>query len=75
MSILPTLTSTKIIRALKNAGFIEDRQTGSHLVLYNPTTKARTIVPVHRGKDIKRPLLYDIISDAKLSVEQFLKLL
>ena len=75
MPKVPSLTSKQVIRALKQAGFIEDRQKGSHLVLYNDVTNARTVVPIHGGKTIKRALLFAIISDAKLTPNEFLKLL
>ena len=75
MSILPALTAVQTIRALKRGGFVEDRQKGSHLILINPTTKVRTVVPIHSGKTIAKPLLKDIINDADLSIEQFLDLL
>jgi predicted RNA binding protein YcfA (HicA-like mRNA interferase family) len=64
-----------VIRALKRAGFLEDRQRRSHLVLYQPATKARTVVPVHPGKTIKEPLLRAILRDANLTAEEFIELL
>jgi predicted RNA binding protein YcfA (HicA-like mRNA interferase family) len=63
------------VRALKRAGFVEDRQKGSHLVLIRPATKARTVVPIHPGRTIKEPLVRAIIRDANLSVEEFIELL
>lgn len=75
MPRLPSLTARKVLRALHRAGFIEDRQRGSHLVLIHPVTKARTIVPVHLGRAIKQPLLRAILRDANLSVAEFLELL
>lgn len=74
MQRIPALTARKIIRALKTVGFVEDRQKGSHLILIHPKTKARTVVPVHSGT-IKRPLVRAIIDDAKVTPEEFLKLL
>ena len=75
MPNLPGLTAQKVVKALRHAGFIEDRQKGSHLVLINKRLKARTVVPMHAGKTIKKPLLKVIINDAKLTVEEFLMLL
>lgn len=75
MSIIPSLTAKDIIRALKKAGFVESRQKGSHLILINSQTHARTVVPVHAGSTIKKPLVRAIIDDAKLSTDEFLKLL
>jgi predicted RNA binding protein YcfA (HicA-like mRNA interferase family) len=57
MPKLPSLTARKVIQALKRAGFVEDRQKGSHLMLIHPESNARTVVPVHAGKTIKDPLL------------------
>jgi predicted RNA binding protein YcfA (HicA-like mRNA interferase family) len=75
MSRLPSLTARKVIRALKRAGFVEDRQKGSHLVLIQPEMKARTVVPVHPGRTIKEPLLRAILRDANLSIDEFIELL
>jgi len=75
MSKLPALTSRKLVRALKRAGFVEDRQKGSHLILIHPATRARTVVPIHAGKTVKRPLVRAILNDAGLSVEDLLALL
>ena len=73
-SVLPALTARQVLRALKRAGFVEDRQRGSHLILINGSTGAKTVVPVHAGKTIKKPLLRAIIDDAGLSVMEFLDL-
>jgi len=54
---------------------VEDRQKGSHLVMRHAATNARTVIPIHSGKTVKRPLLHAILDDAKLSVSEFLKLL
>ena len=75
MSKLPSLTARKVIQALKRAGFVEDRQKGSHLMLIHPATRVRTVVPVHPGKTIKEPLLRAIVRDANLSVDEFIELL
>ena len=75
MPKLPSLTARKVIRALNRAGFVEDRQKGSHLILYHPQRRLRTVVPIHAGKTIKEPLLRSIINDARMSVEEFLQLI
>ena len=75
MARLPSLTARKIIRDLKRAGFVEDRQKGSHLILIHPETNARTVVPIHTGRTIKEPLLRAIVRDANLTPDEFLKLL
>jgi len=75
MGKLPSLTARKVVRALKKAGFAEDRQRGSHLVLMQPQTKARTIVPMLAGRTLQEALLRAILRDANLSIEEFLDLL
>lgn len=76
MKNLPALNSRKVIKALKKAGFLEDRQKGSHLILINPLTNKRAVIPVHPGKTLSKPLLQSIIeNDSGLTIEQFLKLL
>lgn len=75
MKKLPSLTARQVVRMLKKLGFQEDRQKGSHLVLINSSTKRRTVIPVHPGKTIKKPLLKSIIEkDAGVSIEEFLNL-
>ena len=75
MAKLPSLTARKVVRALKRAGFVEDRQKGSHLVLIHPEKEVRTVVPVHPGRSIKEPLLRAIVRDANLAVDEFMELL
>ena len=74
MTRLPTLHARKIIQALEQAGFVFDRQTGSHFILRNPITRRTTCVPKH-GKDVKRNLMKEILQQAGLTEEEFRKLL
>ena len=75
MAKLPSLTARKVVRALKRAGFVEDRQKGSHLILIHPEKMVRTVVPIHPGRSIKEPLLRAIVRDANLSLDEFMELL
>lgn len=75
MSSIPTLRARDVIHALKKSGFQEERQKGSHLLLVHPRAGKRTVVPVHAGRTIKKPLLRAIIHEAGLTVEEFLELL
>ena len=74
MTRLPTLHPRKIIQALEQAGFVFDRQTGSHFILRHPVTRQTTCVPKH-GKDVKRSLMKEILQQAGLTEEEFRKLL
>ena len=74
-SRLPALTGKEVIRALRKVGFVESRRRGSQVVLVHPDRGAKTVVPVHAGKTIKRPLLRATIVDARISRQEFLTLL
>jgi predicted RNA binding protein YcfA (HicA-like mRNA interferase family) len=72
MTKLPSLTPIQVIRKLKTAGFVFDRQAkGSHEIWYNPSTRKRVIIPNHPGKDIPKQTLRSIISQSGLSVDDF----
>ena len=76
MTRLPALRSTDVIRALERGGFEVVRASGSHHRLIHNTDPGRaTTVPVHKGRDLSRPLLHAIIKQCGLTVEEFLQLL
>jgi predicted RNA binding protein YcfA (HicA-like mRNA interferase family) len=74
MSKLPVVRGADVVSALKRAGFVVVRVTGSHHVMNHPDGR-RTVVPVHAGQDIKRGLMRKIIDDAGLTVSEFIALL
>ncbi|HHT9135351.1 MAG TPA: type II toxin-antitoxin system HicA family toxin [Candidatus Avalokitesvara rifleensis] len=74
MSRLPSLTAREVLRKLKKAGFVFDRQAkGSHEIWYNPATKRRTTIPHHPG-DIPKGTLKAILQQAGLTLGEFLDL-
>jgi predicted RNA binding protein YcfA (HicA-like mRNA interferase family) len=74
MSKLPALTGKEIISLLKKAGFVIERQRGSHIFLKHSDGRA-TVVPVHAGETIGPGLLAKILRDAEMIREDFQKLL
>jgi predicted RNA binding protein YcfA (HicA-like mRNA interferase family) len=72
---LPSVNSRQLIRALKKAGFEEQRQRGSHLHLKRDSDGKRVTVPVHKGRSIPTGTLRAILRDADISVDAFLELL
>jgi predicted RNA binding protein YcfA (HicA-like mRNA interferase family) len=72
---LPRITGDEVVRALKRAGFIMDRQRGSHVILVHPQSRKRVVVPVHTGKIVKPGTLSGILDDTGLSTEEFISLL
>lgn len=59
------LTPKEMIKLLKQNGFEEVSQKGSHLKLKNPTTNKSVIIPMH-NKDLKRGLEQAILKEAGL---------
>jgi predicted RNA binding protein YcfA (HicA-like mRNA interferase family) len=73
MSRLPQVTARELVRFLKAHGFVDDRQSGSHLTLWHPERNVSVTVPVHTGCDIGRGLVVRILKDAGFSVEEYLR--
>lgn len=72
MPRLPAVKPKIVIRVLKRNGFVVHHTTGSHYILKKD--KLRVSVPYH-NKDLKPGTLASIITQAGLSVEEFLDLL
>jgi len=64
-----------LIRALKRAGFEEQRQRGSHLHMRRESDGKRVTVPVHKGRIVPIGTLRAILRDADISVDEFRELL
>ena len=73
MPRMPQITARELIRFLKSQGFVEDRQTGSHLTLWHEARKVSVTIPMHSGMDIGRGLAIRILKDAGFSVEDYLR--
>ncbi|MGH7886403.1 MAG: type II toxin-antitoxin system HicA family toxin, partial [Candidatus Binatia bacterium] len=54
-----------MIRVVKQLGFELDRQKGSHAIFYRPSDKARVVIPVPAGRDIKPKTLHGIIDNMR----------
>lgn len=75
MTKLSPLSARDVIRKLRKAGFVFDRQAkGSHEIWYNPATKRRTTIPNHPGADLPKGTLRAIMEQAGLTVEAFMRL-
>jgi predicted RNA binding protein YcfA (HicA-like mRNA interferase family) len=74
VSKLPTDLSGRDVRAaLEQIGFVFRRQTGSHMILRREQPYGRIVVPDHRP--VRLGTLRRIITDAGLTVDQFVDLL
>jgi predicted RNA binding protein YcfA (HicA-like mRNA interferase family) len=74
MSRLPALKPAEVERALRRAGYTLDHSRGSHRYYRHPDRSGLVTLPFHSGT-LKRGLLFAIIKQAGLTVEEFRKLL
>lgn len=73
MTRMPQVTARDLLRFLKSQGFVEERQSGSHLTLRHPDRRTTVTVPVHAGVDLGRGLAVRILKDAGFSVDEYLR--
>lgn len=67
MGKLPSFKPREIVKLLKKNRFVELRQEGSHLHLYNYEKRIRVTVPMH-NKDLKRNTLKSILRTSKINI-------
>jgi predicted RNA binding protein YcfA (HicA-like mRNA interferase family) len=73
MSKLPAISGADAVRAFERAGWRQDRQRGSHLVMLKEGHMASLSVPQHR--ELAPGTLRSLIRASGISVEEFCKLL
>lgn len=75
MSETPVVTARQLIRVLRRLKFVQTRSRGSHR-RFEPPDGRKTTVPVHRGRDIPRGLLRQIVTiDIGITMDEFVDLL
>jgi predicted RNA binding protein YcfA (HicA-like mRNA interferase family) len=74
MSALKLIDAKRLERMLFGLGFIKIRQKGSH-AFYRYADGRTTTIPFHIAKDLSRPILRMILSEIKLSVEEYNELI
>ncbi|MCM2283526.1 MAG: type II toxin-antitoxin system HicA family toxin [Desulfobacula sp.] len=72
MSNYPSMTGSRLIRALRKLGFEVIRIKGSHHFLQHKDGRC-TVVPLHRGESIGRGLLAQILQDCDITKEELQK--
>jgi len=74
VSGLPSVSGREVVKALTKAGYEQDRQRGSHIILRQVAAPHRRIVvPDHN--EVARGTLRAIIRQAGLTVDEFKALL
>jgi predicted RNA binding protein YcfA (HicA-like mRNA interferase family) len=71
MPKLPVLKPRQVLKKFEKLGFIIDRQSGSHVILYRSIDKRRAVIPLHL-KDIKKGTLSAILRESGISRDDFL---
>jgi len=72
----PQISGARVIRALEKAGFIQKRQSGSHVVMrHSFDLNRRCVIPVHGSAPIKPGTLRAILKGCGISTEEFKKFL
>jgi predicted RNA binding protein YcfA (HicA-like mRNA interferase family) len=74
MDKIKPLPAKKVIKALEKIGFKQIRQKGNHLFLRHPDGRT-TLITVHPGEVIGKGLIRKIISDAKLTRDEWFELI
>ena len=74
MTRMPQITALQMVRFLKAQGFVEERQSGSHLTLWHEGRQVGVTVPMHTGADLGRGLAVRILKDAGFTVDDYLRL-
>ena len=70
---MSSFKAREIVRILEKLGFIQKRQTGSHLMMYHSKLKRIIPVPMHT-KELKKGLVKGLIKQAESSEKEFIKL-
>ena len=73
MRRLPVLSGREARRAFERAGWVFDRQEGSHMISVKTGIKENLSIPNHR--ELPKGTLRKLISKAGLTVAEFIELL
>lgn len=73
MPRLPSVSGERVVRAFQKAGWTEDRQHGSHVIMVKPGNPASLSVPQHR--EVAPGTLRSLIRASGMTVNEFIELL
>ena len=73
MAGLPSVSGERAVRVFEKAGWVIDRQRGSHVILIKPGNPASLSVPQHR--ELAPGTLRSLIRASGMTVTQFADLL
>ena len=61
---------SELFKLLKRVGWVEIRQTGSHVMMVHPTKSDQLTVPNHGTKEIKKGLCNAILKQAQIKTNK-----
>ena len=73
MGKLPIISGREAVKAFSKVGWRVARQTGSHIIMLNHPSPALLSIPDHA--ELKRGTLRNLVTDAGMTVDEFLALL
>ena len=71
----PVLSGPEVIRILQRAGYVFDRQKGSHVYLWSEDKKCAVAIPSHGQRDIPPGTFRNILRQAGLTLPEFITLM
>ena len=74
MSKVPSLNYDRVLRALRRDGWVIVRQKGSHIRMQKSTLNDTLKITIPAHSPIKRSTLSHILKQARLTLDEFLKL-
>lgn len=76
MNKLPSVSGSRLIKALEKIGWYVHRRSGGHAILRHPRYPDKLIVvPIHGKKPVQKRTLTRILKDAGLTIDEFKQLL
>jgi len=75
MPRLPRVTGYDALRAVQRDGWVIVRQRGSHARLHHPSKPGNVLIALQAGEILAPKTLQRIITNAVLTVDQFIELL
>ena len=72
---LPRVAGDTVLRALSRTGFVLIHTQGSHYFLYHAEKDRLVTVPVHSGAMLAPKTLKSILSQAQITIDEFVALL
>lgn len=69
MPPIPSVSGSRIVRALMKHGFEVARVNGSHHIMRHPDGRGTT-VPVHNNRDVAKGTFRGILSDVGMTIDE-----